>query len=129
MKKMRNKFKIGIIEDSKLIRMQIVSIMKQQEEIKILFQAEDEDEALTKLRNIPVDLVILDINLKKGNGLNLIPEIKEIRPETQVIIFTNHTENAYRKRSMELGADNFYNKSSEFEEMMVTISRLINGRT
>ena len=121
---MRDKFKIGIIEDSKLLKMQIVSILNQQEEIKILFQAEDEDEALTKLRNIIVDLVILDISLRKGNGLNLIPEIKEIRPETQVIIFTSHTENTYRKRSMELGADYFFNKSIEYEEMIATISKL-----
>ncbi len=97
-------------------------------EIEIVSQAEDVDEAMQAFQQDTPDVVVLDLQLREGSGLDLIPAIKKTSTATKVIIFTNYPDSLYRKRSKELGADFYFDKSIEFEAMMVVISQLVSTR-
>lgn len=78
--------------------------------------------ALERFRALQPELVVLDIELPDGNGLDLLHTIKRERPATQVLMFSNHE--FYRQRCTAEGADYFFDKSGEFEALTSTVQSL-----
>lgn len=78
--------------------------------------------ALERFRALQPDLVILDIELPDGNGIDLLQTIKRERPATRVLMFSNH--DFCRRRCKTLGADYFFDKSGEFEALTETVQFL-----
>ena len=71
-----------------------------------------------------MDLVILDIQFEKGNGMKLLKRIKLYYPATTVIVLTNHSDDFFKELSEQAGADHFLDKSEEFEKIPGIISQL-----
>jgi len=79
--------------------------------------------ALERFRVLQPELVILDIDLPDGNGLDLLKAIKGERPATRVLMFSNH--DIFRQRCIFLRADYFFDKSWEFEELAATVQSMV----
>jgi DNA-binding NarL/FixJ family response regulator len=82
-------------------------------------------EAIKGIRELKPDAVILDIRLKEGSGFDVLLNIKAKDPSPVVIMFTNFPYSQYRKKSMELGADYFFDKSTEFNEIAPILKKMI----
>ena len=80
--------------------------------IKILNNVGSISEAISAFNKYHPDLVILDIQLADGQGFEVLDVIKMKSPKTIVIMFTNYAQSAFRKRSLEHGADFFIDKSN-----------------
>ncbi len=80
------------------------------------------EDAIIEIREQDPDIVILDIRLHGGSGIDVLKSVKEEKPETVVIIFTNHMYPEYINRCKELNADYFYDKSSDFPQLIELIS-------
>ena len=65
--------------------------------------------------------MILDVRLPRGNGVEVLQNIKKDRPNTKVIILTNYPE--YRGKCIELGADYFFDKLTEFEKVTEVVKQ------
>jgi two-component system, OmpR family, response regulator len=78
--------------------------------------------AQQRFRLLQPELVILDIELADGNGLDLLQTIKRERPATRVLMFSNH--DFCRQRCKTQGADYFFDKSGEFEALTATVHAL-----
>lgn len=78
--------------------------------------------ALERFRALQPELVILDIELPDGNGLDLLRTIKRERPATRVLMFSNH--DFVRQRCKLEGADYFFDKSGAFEALAATVQSL-----
>ncbi|MCP4218588.1 MAG: response regulator [bacterium] len=92
--------------------------------IEIVGQAFDEEGALNFFKAHHPDVIILDIRLKKGSGLNVLEYIKTHNPGVTVIMLTNYPYPQYRKKCMALGADFFFDKSTEFSRAVKIVGRL-----
>jgi DNA-binding NarL/FixJ family response regulator len=75
-------------------------------------EAEDEDEALEKVKTFHPQLIFMDIRLRKGNGLNLTKTIKKEHPDIKIIVLTNYDLPEYREAAAQTGASDYLNKGS-----------------
>lgn len=117
--------KILIADDSKLIRDRIIGLIEKTSTMHVVEQAVDGLEALEKLCSFKPDVIILDIHMPHKNGLQVLEGISKNEKRPVILVFTNYTIPQYRKKCLSLGADHYFNKSTEFEEMFAELKLLI----
>lgn len=93
--------------------------------LEIVGHAENGKQALDKLQNLPVDILITDISMPIMTGLTLIAEARKIKPELKVIILSGFDDFAYLKEAMRLGIENYLLKPINFKELEETLSGTI----
>jgi len=77
------------------------------------------------LRETKIDLLILDINFRDGNSLNIIKEVKSIQPCIKILIFSASDENIYAMRYLNAGASGYLSKGSSEDEMKQAFTSMI----
>ncbi|MHA1381055.1 MAG: response regulator [Candidatus Helarchaeota archaeon] len=117
--------RLFIADDSEILRSRLVEMLSEFEEIEIVGQAEYAQEAIESIVELIPDVVILDLRLPDGNGINVLKKIKKGNSSIKVIIFTNYPYFQYKKRCLEAGAEFFFYKATEFEKLVEAIKQLI----
>lgn len=116
--------RILVAEDSPLLRNQIIHMFSDLKGIEVVGEALDGLEACRAISQLKPDVVILDILMRGGYGIEVLKKIKREDSFTVVIVLTDCTSPPYRKRSTEAGAEFFLDKSMEFGKMRQIIKRL-----
>ncbi len=111
--------KILIVEDNLFIGESIFNIVKEQTEIKDIHLTASLKEAFSFMNNVSFKLIILDLNLPDGNGIELLKKIKEEQIETKVLVFSISTE--LKRISLKYGAFAFFDKAKDFDKLIETI--------
>ena len=73
------------------------------------------------------DLVLLDINLPGGSGLELVADLKRDHPKTAVLVLSSYPEEEFAVRAFKLGADGYLTKSSVSDEMLTAVEKVLSG--
>ena len=123
---MKNKINILIADDSEKIIYYVKKSLSESVNIQIIESADTLPTAQVIIRKEKTDVVVLDIQLPDGNGIDFLKWIKYSYPKIRVIMFTNNSDDVHRAIAKEYGADYFFDKSFEFEQMIKTISELHN---
>lgn len=125
--KMKNNKKISFIvaDDHTVVRQGLSMIIKELYISATVFQVENFASILEVLKKNPIDVLILDINFPDGNSITIIPEVKKIRPELKIMIFSAFDESVHALRFFNAGANGYLNKLSEEEEIKAAISTLV----
>jgi two-component system, OmpR family, response regulator len=79
-------------------------------------------QAIEALHTLALGTVVLDVHLRGESGLVVIPLLKRGRPGPLLIVVTNEPTDALRREAMALGADHFFDKSRDVEDLMRVIS-------
>jgi DNA-binding NarL/FixJ family response regulator len=116
---------ILIVDDSDLIQERIAAICSEVENIGIIYQARDSEEAYKQFNLNSPDLIILDIHIPGDNGIKVLENFRNISKIVKVIILTNYAHDQYRKRCMELGADYFLEKSGDLNKIPELCEKLV----
>ena len=117
--------KVLLVDDSRVIRERLLSLIAELPDIEVVGKAERVAEAIRKIRTLRPQIVVLDISLPDGNGMQVLEAIRKMRrPLPRVIMLTNFAHEAYREKCLELGAEYFFDKSAEFEEAVEVIKEL-----
>ncbi len=110
--------KVLIADDSQVVRERLISMLSELTEIEIIGEARDSTEAIDAIYRLKPDVVIMDIRMPGGSGIDVLRAIKkEHQAMPKVIMLTNFPYSQYRKKCMDAGADFFFDKSSEFEDV------------
>ncbi len=109
--------KVFVVDDSMLIWLKIIEEISSIESIEVVGVSALPEEAYARIIRLKPELVILDINLIGGNGIELLQKIKNEMPGIIVIMFTNYPYKQYKDKCYELGADYFFDKSMEFNKV------------
>jgi len=117
--------KVFIADDAEVVRERLVNLLSEFDEIEIVGQAEDAREAIESISKLKPDVVILDIRMPGGGGINALKAIKKNGLAPIVIILTNYPYSQYRKKCLEEGANYFFDKSSQFEKIIDVLKQLI----
>jgi len=120
--------KVFIADDSPIVRERLGSLVGEVKGVEVIGQAGDVAEALAGIRRLRPDVVILDIQMPGGSGIEVLRQVKGEHRNFVAIMLTNYPYPQYRKRCMEAGADFFFDKSSEFEEAVRVLARLVENR-
>lgn len=118
--------KVYLVEDSPVLRDRVMESIAEDEAVAVVGYADTEDAAVTGIAAAAPDAIILDIQLKRGNGLNVLRRLARLglaRLPT-VIVLTNYAEPEFRRRAIEAGCDFFFDKSSEFDRVARVLGAL-----
>jgi DNA-binding NarL/FixJ family response regulator len=116
--------RLFIADDSEILRVRLIDMLSEIEGIEIIGQAQESLDAIKSIQELNPHVVILDIRMPRINGIKVLEAIKKDDESPTVIIFTNYPYPQYRKRCMDLGADFFFDKSTEFEKLFDTVKYL-----
>ena len=116
-----------IIDDSEKIRARLAALLTESNRVRVVGQAGSGRDALEILNRLKPDTIILDIRLPDRSGIELLKEIKARHPGTTVIMMTNYDDDRYRRQCRRLGADEFLNKSMEFDHIVDTVNGIKNN--
>lgn len=111
------KVSVFIADDSLVVREHLVTMLDELAGIVIVGQAETVAEAIAAIGKLQPDVVILDIHLPDGSGIDVLQTIKQDEPAPVVIVLTNYPYPAYRQKCLQAGADFFLDKSTEFDQI------------
>jgi DNA-binding NarL/FixJ family response regulator len=117
--------KVFVVDDSHLVRERIIEMISELRGVKISGQAERAKEAVASIQKLKPDVVILDIRLPGGSGVEVLKEIKKSKSAPIIMILTNYPYPQYKKKCMEAGADFFFDKSTEFHKINKVLKELI----
>jgi len=109
--------KAFIADDSLVVRERLVTMLDELAGIEVVGQAKTVAEAISAIGKLRPDVVILDIHLPDGSGIDVLQTIKQDEPAPVVIVLTNYPYPAYRQKCLEAGADFFLDKSTEFDQI------------
>lgn len=121
--------RIFLVEDSAILRDRLSEAFAAWGKITMVGHAETEAVADAALRAGDWDVLILDLQLLQGTGLGVLRNLRGHRkPGTSVIVLTNYAIPSYRARSMELGADYFFDKTKDFAKIKEAFVELAQKR-
>jgi DNA-binding NarL/FixJ family response regulator len=118
------KMKVLIAEDSALVRERLTTLISEIKGIEWIIRAENASEALEVARNLKPDVVVLDIRMPDGNGIHVLKQIKQEPQAPIVIMLTAFPYAQYRQKCQEVGADYFFDKTSEFDRVAEVLEQL-----
>lgn len=119
--------KVMLVDDHVLIREGIRNLLEFDGNIEVIEQAGDGFECLEKLQYVNPDIILLDINMPKMNGIEVLEELKAKENPVKVIILTVHSEVEYLVKAIDIGANGYILKDSESSELKQAINDIING--
>lgn len=117
--------KVFLVDDSTIVRERVASMLSEHSEIEIIGQAQRVKQAIDLIGRLKPDVVVLDIRLSGGSGIDVLRDIKKLRPTPLVIMLTNLPYRQYRQECMNAGADFFFDKSTEFTKLDELFEKLI----
>ena len=120
--------RILIADDHAILRRGLKEILVRELKGAVCEEAQNAQEALSLVRSHDWDLVILDVTMPGRSGVDVVGEMKEIRPKIPVLVLSMHPEDQYAKRVLKAGASGYMNKESAPEELMKAIRIVLAGR-
>lgn len=121
--------KVMLADDHVLMREGIRQLLEFDGNIEVVAEANDGEECLDKLFLFEPDVVLLDINMPKKNGIEVLQEIKSKNINAKVLILTVHNEVEYLLKAVDIGVDGYLMKDSEFAELKRAIVTVMNGES
>lgn len=117
--------RVFLVEDSVDIRELMIENLAMIPGVVMAGVSESEDDALKQLNTQPCDILIVDIQLKKGNGINLLRQIAERKkPDPLKIICSNNATEVFRRVGRQYGVNHFFDKTSEFPQLFELLKDL-----
>lgn len=121
--------RIMIVDDHPVVRQGIAFMINQLKDMEVVFQAEDAGGALAILERETPDLVLLDISLRKGSGLDLITALRKRVPELRILVMSMHDERLYAPRALQCGANGYVMKEVPAETVIEAVRHVLEGGT
>ena len=119
--------KLVIADDHSMIREGLRQLLELDENLKVVAEAADGNEALEKLDEYNVDVLLLDINMPNMNGLETLKQIKLKNIDVKVLILTIHNEVDYLMKAVEIGCDGYVLKDSDSNLLKKAIYTVYEG--
>ena len=129
MSKVKDKIEIIIADDHMMIREGLKQLLELDGTMKVIAEANDGEECLNLLnKKIHPDILLLDINMPKKNGIEVLEYIKQNKIPVKVLILTVHNEVEYLLKAVDIGIDGYLLKDSSYDELKEAIDVIIAGQ-
>jgi two-component system invasion response regulator UvrY len=119
--------RILVADDHALLRQAVKAILARELDGAVCGDAEDGDQVLAQVDGHHWDLVILDVTMPGRNGLDVLRDLKRIRPQLPVLVLSMHPEDQFGKRALIAGAAGYMNKGSAPDELIKAIRLTLAG--
>ena len=117
-----------MVDDHGIVREGIKRIINDTNDINIIEEASNGEEALLLIKKKKFDLILLDISMPGKNGIQTLKEIKKINSQLPVLMLSMHAEDQYAMRSIKAGASGYLTKDSASDKLVTAIRKIYAGR-
>lgn len=121
------KIRVLIADDHAIVRQGLIQIISKTNDIALVEEAENGREAIEKAQAIELDVLVVDFDMPEKSGLEVLLEIKAIRPKLPVIVLSIYSEERFGTRFLKAGASGYLNKASAPQQLVEAIRRVANG--
>lgn len=116
--------KVMIVDDYVPVRRTLVEVLRLEENIEIVGEAGDGEEAIVKVRELSPDVVLMDIRMPRLDGLEAARYIKKHFPAVKVIMLSAYNEKQMVNRALKLGANGYVTKDKSVEEIVELVHKV-----
>jgi DNA-binding NarL/FixJ family response regulator len=124
---MQAKTKIFLVDDHPLVREWLTNLINEEPDFEVCGQAGNTREALGLLGTLQPRIIIVDISMEGGSGLELIKDVKALHPQADMIVLSMHDEMLYAERAMRAGAAGYIMKREATTKALDAIRTVLQG--
>lgn len=122
-----NTIKIFLVDNQPIVLHGIKSLVKAQPNLQVCGQSSDAGDVLEQIQLKKPDLIILDVTLRTGSGLELIKQIKAFEPNIKILVYSAYRESQFGERAIRSGAMGYVNKKDSIERFLKGIKEVLDG--
>ncbi len=122
------KIRTIIVDDHRILRDGIKALLREMKNIELVGEASNGLELIPLLKGCNVDLLLMDINMPKMNGIEATREALKICPLVKIIVLSMHDDISHYDSMVQLGVDGFLLKESNYDELEKAIESVFDGR-
>jgi DNA-binding NarL/FixJ family response regulator len=119
--------KVLIADDHEVVRRGIKQLLADEFSGLVVGESRDARETLAAVRREPWDIVLLDINMPGRTGLDVLQELKSLKPKLPVVVVSAYPEKDYALRAFKLGASAYVAKESAADELLAALRKVLAG--
>ena len=124
-----SKIRLVLADDHGLLRAGIARLIEDQPDLEVVAQAASADEAIEAVVRSQPDVLVLDLSMPGGNGMQTIATLRKRAPQTKVLVLTMHNNPAYVRATLGAGCSGYVVKTVSDEEMLAAVRSVARGRT
>jgi len=124
-----NKIRVMIADDHAMVRQGLKTILELEEDITVISQASNGEEAVLRARELKPDVILMDINMPVLNGLQAIKMLKDEDSHCKIIVLTLHQDREYLFKTLQLGCEGYILKDAESSVLIEAIRRVYEEQT
>jgi len=118
---------VAMLEDHQILVDSLSLMLRYEADFEFLGSASTISNGQRLIKETTPDVLLLDVGLPDGNGLDLIPEVNRISPETNIIVLTSLSDEATLMRVIDSGISGFVSKNSQLSDLLETIRKAADG--
>jgi DNA-binding NarL/FixJ family response regulator len=119
--------RILLVDDHAIVREGFAEIINSKPDLHVCGHASAASRALEAVSRLKPDLVVVDLSLQGGSGLELIKQIKMLHPQVPMLVLSMHDEALYAERCLRAGALGYVMKQEEAETVMRAVRSVLRG--
>ena len=120
--------RVAIIDDHAIVRAGLRQFLSEQPNLEVVAEAADGREAINIIRDVEVDVILLDLSMPGHGGVDALSAIKARAPDLPVLILSGFPEQHYAMAMLRQGASGYLNKECDPEEIVKAIRTVNSGR-
>ncbi len=121
------KLRVMLVDDHPILRQGLAQLINLEADMTVCGQAEDSPNAFSAVCEQNPDVVLVDISLKGGNGIELVKNIKARFPDMPMLVLSMHDESLYAERALRAGSRGYIMKEEATEKVLVAIRKVVTG--
>jgi DNA-binding NarL/FixJ family response regulator len=119
--------RVLIVDDHPIVRQGLRRVIDLEPDLVVCGEAQGEREARTALRDLNPDVIIVDISLVQGDGLELVRNAHAQHPALPILVLSMHDEMIYAERLLAAGASGYIMKHAASEQLLVALRQVLEG--
>lgn len=119
--------KVLIVDDHPIVRQGLKLMIDTEPDLQVCGEAQSEREARTAIRDLAPDVVIVDLSLVQGDGLELVRDVHAHHPGLPMLVLSMHDELIYAERLLAAGASGYIMKQAASDQLLVALRRVLGG--
>jgi len=117
--------RVLLVEDSKVLTERLTEALRQIPDIELIAAVDTEDAARALVARERVDVMILDLHLRQGNGFGVLRALSKTPGSPFIVVLTNYDLPQYKDAALELGAAHFMDKSRDYDRLPEVLRELV----
>ena len=120
--------RVLIVDDHPLMRRGLTELLREEPGVEVCGEAEDPSSAWQAIEKVRPEVMLLDLSLREGDGLELIKSVRALHPELRILVISMHDEKLYAERALRAGAVGYVQKQEPPETVLQALREVLAGR-